>query len=213
MKISTFFTFLLLTLLSLTSCSVNRFIAPPFTDLDRILKLKSGLKEGDVSATLGIKPYDIIHSFKTGSKILIYNYRVKDRSMPLAARSARIATHSEESQRGGEEWYNTNYKELYLLFKNDTLAGVYGERMFGEGAFLEVAHLDLGGGKSMNSQNKEVQKSNDNDYLFLQNAYYERSNMKEKTILEEDQTVKKRRQILTYIAAGAAVLLLGLGGL
>ncbi len=207
MKINTSI-FLLTIAISLTSCGVNRYIAPPFTDVEKILKLKSGASISEVNSILGIKPYDVVHCFETGSKMLVFNYRVKDRSMPLAARSARQATHSEEAQRGGEDWYNANHKELFLLFKNDTLSGVYGERMFGDGSYLELIHDKLtadNGGSTLNGKTS----FQEGDYLFLQNTHLERQSLKEKATLEEDENIQKRRKILRY-AGGIAAALLGI---
>lgn len=170
------------------------------------MKLKSGIGLSDVSTTLGIKPYDIIHSFETGSKILIFNYRVKDRNMVLAYRTAQRTIHSEEAQREGEPWYNTNHKELFLLFKNDTLSGIYGERMFSEGAFLEMAHERLAF-EEIKPNSGSSNSLHDRDYLFLQNVWQERIAIKEKAILEEDENVKKRRKMLGYAGISALFIL------
>jgi len=193
----------------LSSCKVSRYIAPPFTDVDKIMKLRSGIGLSEVNTTLGIKPYDIIHSYETGSKILIFNYRVKDRNMVLASRTANRTIHSEEAQKEGETWYNTNHKEIYLLFKNDTLSGIYGERMFSEGAYLEMVHERLAF-EEIRPKTNNVDLAHDRDYLFLQNVYQERSALKEKAMLQEDEEVKKRRKILTYGAGLALLTLLSL---
>lgn len=194
-------------LCSLSSCMVNRYIAPPFTSLDKILQLKQGQSVDDVSNTLRIRPYDIVHSHENGSMILIYNYRVKDRNLPVPSRAANQMIHSEEGQREGEEWYNTAHKELFLLFKNDTLHGVYGERVFSEGSFLETFDKRLGETGMARDSNYYVSES---DALFLQNTYLHRYNDKQEATLEEDQTIKKRRQVLSYIGVGVAALLAGI---
>jgi hypothetical protein len=205
MKNTTIFIFWSCAIFTLFSCGVKRFIAPPFTDLDRILKLRSGQNVEAVNNTLGIKPHDIVHCYKTGSKILIFNYRLKDRNMVLASRSANQVVHSAEAQKDGENWYNLNYKELFLLFRDDTLSGIYGERMFSEGSYLELAHDKFAFGDTSLTVEGKMQSGN-TDYQFLYNAYQERNATKERAVLQEDETRKKRLEGLRKAVLGLLVV-------
>lgn len=198
---------LALLLCSLSSCVVNRYVAPPFTNLEMIMQLEPGQSVKEVSDKLRIPPYDIAHSHENGSMILIYNYRVKDRNMTVPARAARQMIHGEEGQRDGELWYNMAHRELFLLFKNDTLHSIYGEKVFSEGSYLEAFDKRLGGTGMARDTNYYA---SDSDALFLQNTYLRRYDSKKEGTLEEDETVKKRRQILSYVGIGAAVLVVGL---
>lgn len=190
------------TLLLLNSCAVNRYIAPPFTDLDKILKLDPGMSVTQVSDLLLIEPYDIIHSYETGNTILVYNYRVKDRNLPVPSRVAQQIIHSEDGQRDGDPWYNTNYLELYLSFSHDTLKGVYGERTFMEGTYLEMIEGNIAFSDGESSTDA---KTIDKDYLFLQNLYRERSSFKRAGQIQGDEVLSRRRKLLQnglLIAAG-----------
>lgn len=75
---------LLLTLLA-TSCIVQ---APKYTSINQVLTLKLGMTKEEVSATLGIPPYDF-KSLSDSGQVLIYKYRVTDRrTVPLFKKPA-----------------------------------------------------------------------------------------------------------------------------
>jgi outer membrane protein assembly factor BamE (lipoprotein component of BamABCDE complex) len=66
---------ILLIVCSLTSCIVQ---APKYSNVEDVLILKVGMTKEDVSATLGIPPYDI-KSYTDSTSELIYKYRTTDR--------------------------------------------------------------------------------------------------------------------------------------
>lgn len=176
----------------LTSCAISKYVAPPFTDLDKILQIQHGQTAREVSETLKIRPYDVVYSHDKGRMILIYNYRVKDRRMILPTKTAGQVIHSEDAQRKGDLWYNTNYRELYVLFQDDKVRGIYGEDVLAIGAQVETMDKRLNGGTN-------------EDLAFASSVYQERYNRKSAE-LSEDEAAKKRRNIL--LGGGGLTLLL-----
>lgn len=206
MKPSTTTFFLLGVTLLFSSCAVKNYIAPPFTDVNKILRLKPGQTSSEVSDILRIDPYDIVHSYETGSMILVYNYRVKDRKMQIPSRAVQQTVPSEGAQREGDIHYNTMYRELYLLFANDTLKSVFGERTFSEGSYIEMVDNHL---VASSENNNSTNVNAENDYLFMRNLIQERTSFRKAARIEEDEALKRRRGILKNIFFGV----LGVTGL
>lgn len=66
---------------SLCSCIVQ---APKYTKIEQVLMLKPGMTRDEVTAALGIPPYDMRSMNEKGETVLIYKYRVTDRkTIPL----------------------------------------------------------------------------------------------------------------------------------
>lgn len=74
MRIIKFFLAFLL-LINFASCVVER---PPYTKIEQVLTLHTGMSKEEVSTVLGIPPYDLKLSTDTQT-ILIYKYRVTNR--------------------------------------------------------------------------------------------------------------------------------------
>lgn len=67
--------------LVMSSCIVT---APRYTRVEQVLRLHQGMTEDEVKATLCVAPYDLKSLKDSGTKILIYKYRVTDRrTVPL----------------------------------------------------------------------------------------------------------------------------------
>lgn len=186
----------------MTSCSLSKYVAPPFTDLEKILALKPGISEKEASDILKIKPYDIVYSHELGKKILIYNYRVKDRNMRLQTRAAERIIHSEDAQRQGEVWYNKQYRELFVLFENEKLKSIYGEEALSIALNLDLMENQLKkeSGESVN----KTSSANDLDLRFVTAAYQNRNGKKYQELNEDNAA--KNRQKLFLLGGGAAVL-------
>jgi len=110
----------------LTSCAVQqnqKWIAPPYTSVDKIIKVKEGMSIEEVNNVLGINPYDIYILQDKGASILIYNYRIKDREMEVPSNYNQRTKfiHSEEAQTSGEIRYKTDGNILYAFFKDGKL--------------------------------------------------------------------------------------------
>ena len=117
--------FLVLVLFGTMAC--NRYIAPPFTDVDKISRVKTGMKLKQVVDILEIPPYDVYHLQETGSSMYSFNYRLKDRLMSINTinqdeRNRQIT--NEDSQTKGIIKYNKEYKTLYVLMKENTVVSM-----------------------------------------------------------------------------------------
>lgn len=110
MKLILFISMVLFT----ASCS-NTWIAPPFTDSEKIIGLKSSMTIDKVSDQLGIPPFDVYHIKDDGSTVVVYNYRLKNRKVAIVSENKM---HNEESQTAGKLWYSKESSLLYVLFKD-----------------------------------------------------------------------------------------------
>ena len=103
----------------------SRWIAPPYTNVDQLSNLQTGMTLNQVNSELGIVPYDIY--FKGGNDfIVVYNYRVKDRIMNVSG-DFENTTHSSMSQSSGREWYGDKYF-CYVYFQNRLVTSVITDR-------------------------------------------------------------------------------------
>lgn len=112
---------MVLGLTTIFSCS--RYIAPPFTDVSKVTQIKAGMKVKQVSDVLGIDAYDVFYMQETGSQVLSYNYRLKNRIMYVYNSvnhiEIRRQTSDENSQKAGEVFYDKKYRTLYAMFSKD----------------------------------------------------------------------------------------------
>ena len=110
-----------------STMACNRYIAPPFTDVDKISRVKTGMKLKQVIDILEISPYDVYHLQETGSAMYSFNYRLKERVIPITTinqdERARLITN-EDSQTKGTIRYNKKYKVLYILMKDNAVASM-----------------------------------------------------------------------------------------
>jgi outer membrane protein assembly factor BamE (lipoprotein component of BamABCDE complex) len=123
-------------LIMIASC--NRYVAPVFTDVDRISQLRNGMKLKQVVDILGIDPYNIYHMQENGSMLVTFNYRLKMRKMVVPTFNVdefSRQTTNDDSQTSGEVFYSKDYKILYALIKDGdmvsftTTEGVNGSEM------------------------------------------------------------------------------------
>ena len=184
--------------LALSSCSISRYTAPPFTNVEKILRLKPGMTTEEVSGILRIPPYDMVHLYESGSMVLSYNYRVKDRNMVVPTRSKQVI-HSEDAQREGEDWYNTNYHSVFLHFQDDALKSIFSETLISKGAHIEILDKRL-----INPDSSFIVDKN--YYLLLENGY-ENYSYTQDTQLKEDEQIKRRRDTLKNVGIGVLVIL------
>lgn len=104
---------ILLTSLILGSCAT--LIEPPYTSVDKMLKLEKGMNSANVEKILGVKPYNILHN-NDSTSIFEYHYRLKERDVSVNLNNSVDYMHVEESQIGGKERY-TKPSVFYLLYK------------------------------------------------------------------------------------------------
>lgn len=193
--------------LTQSACVVNRYVAPPFTDVEKILNLKTGLTEAEVSAILLVPPHDVAHSIGDSSKVLIYNYRLKDRALTVSARNQKFMIHSKDAQREGEPWYDDEYREVFLLFKKDQLVGTFGERFFAEGEYLELISQRISAQAGSAANPTLVSRE---DLLFVEHVAHSRP--RRKTSVEEDEANKIRRLFFAAIGTALASLIVTIAG-
>jgi hypothetical protein len=113
-----FIMILLLSTSILIGCaSRTGWIAPPYTNVDKILDVQPGMTISDVNLTLGIDPYDVYYIYADGSFILVYNYRLRERMMDNATID-RETTRSERAQTMGEPIYRDYSSRVYVIFKD-----------------------------------------------------------------------------------------------
>lgn len=111
--------FIIIALLIITGCS--RWIAPPYTNVDKLSTVKIGMNLQQVNNQLGIEPYDVY--FRGDNDfIVIYNYRVKDRIMKVSG-DYNNTIHSDISQTNGGDWYGEKYF-CYVYFKDKKVKSI-----------------------------------------------------------------------------------------
>jgi hypothetical protein len=104
--------------------SCNKWVAPPFTNVSELAKVRKGMTMTKVNEVLGIQPYDIYTVQDDGGTVLVYNYRVKERRMNIGARwNFNQRTKTERGQKEGIDWYG-EASRVYILFEDDKVASL-----------------------------------------------------------------------------------------
>jgi hypothetical protein len=137
MKQRFLFLFLFLPLI-FGSCS--RWIAPPYTSVDKMLRLEKGMNPNQVNETLGIKPYNILHR-NDSTAVLEFHYRLKDRDLNNITNYADFI-HQEKSQVGGKNWF-TKPSKFYLLYEGNTLSTLITENGLENSDYLLLKNNNL----------------------------------------------------------------------
>ncbi|MDD4150835.1 MAG: hypothetical protein PHE33_12490 [Bacteroidales bacterium] len=111
--------FIFIAIILLTGC--NRWIAPTYTNVEKLSNVKTGMTVQQVNEQLGIEPYDVY--FKGNDDyVIMYNYRVKDRSMKFY-NDYNNAIYNESSQNAGKDWYGQEYF-CYIYFKDQKVKSI-----------------------------------------------------------------------------------------
>ncbi len=116
--------------MSVVSCSVssNVYKTAPFTDVDKLMMLKSGMEVEQVKNTLGIDPYDVYHVTEDNSLLLTFCYRLKERRYKVKTFNQdeiERKTTNEESQTNGDLRYDKKHpKVAYILFTNGKMVSM-----------------------------------------------------------------------------------------
>ena len=90
--------------------------------MEKIVQIRAGMSSSQVSATLGIDPYNILHLNDEGGIILTYNYRLKNRVMNINSTNRDVferQTRNEDSQTAGSTWYDKQYQTVFVLFSDN----------------------------------------------------------------------------------------------
>lgn len=128
----------------ISSCS--RYIAPQFTSIEKILLVKPDMSVNQVSATLGIEPYNILHLNEDGDIILIYNYRLKNRIMKVSTTNRdefNRKTRNEDSQTAGNIWYDKEPKQLYVLFDDNKVQSFISDAGKSDSEYLLITNNNI----------------------------------------------------------------------
>ena len=109
------FPILIASALLITSCA--KMVAPPYSTVEKIVKVNNGMTSSEVSSTLGIPPFDVYHMAGDGSTIHVYWYKVKERKNKGCSLLMRDFYSKEENLTVGNAHY-TKEQRVYVLFQN-----------------------------------------------------------------------------------------------
>jgi hypothetical protein len=110
---------LLLNISLLIGCaSRTGWIAPPYTNVEKILNIRPGMTLSEVNMTLGIDPFDVYYIYSDGSFLLVYNYRLKYRMIDESIIN-KETIRNEQAQTVGEPIYPDYSSRLYVKFKDN----------------------------------------------------------------------------------------------
>ncbi len=129
-----------------SSCGIHsKWVAPPYTNVEKIMTLKPGMTVEEVTGTLGIPAYNVYNIQEDGSMILLYNYRIKNRKMevPVDPAEQNDVIHSESGQDGGQTFYQTESNYLYVYFKEKKLKSVITEAGLVNSEFIMLVNNNL----------------------------------------------------------------------
>jgi len=115
--------FLIGTLL-FSSCA--KLVAPPYSTVEKIVRINPGMTAAEVSSTLGIPPFDLYHMAGDGSTVHLYFYKVKERKNKGCSLLMKDYYSKEENLTVGNSYYTTE-KKLYVLFQNGKVASLVTE--------------------------------------------------------------------------------------
>ena len=103
-----------------SSCATR--IAPPYSTVEKIVKVTPGMSASDVSSTLGIPPYDLYHMSGDGSTVLVYYYKLKQRKNTGCGLFEKWGLadpfYSKEENLSVGSSYYTKESKLYILMTN-----------------------------------------------------------------------------------------------
>jgi hypothetical protein len=132
---------LIISLIAIVYSSCTYFIAPPYTNVSELIKVRKGMTMNKVNEVLGINPYDIYTVQDDGGTILVYNYRIKERKMAVNGNFAKI-TKSERGQKEGIEFYGEPSR-VYILFEEDKVAAMITDHGREDAELLMITNNNL----------------------------------------------------------------------
>ncbi len=110
-----------------SSSSTSKWVAPKYTNVEKIVKLEPGMTVKAVEQTLGVPPYDVYTIQEKEVSVFLYYYRIKDRTLELSGNATQqnvIMRGNEKSQTNGEVWYSNTHKSLYIYYKNGEMVSL-----------------------------------------------------------------------------------------
>lgn len=122
-------------LILLSGCSQNKFwVAPKFTDVNKIGTLKKGMTKSEVAQSLGVDAFDAFYN-DAGNEMFVYNYRLEERRVPVSNSGRYVnmdtapldrTVNSESAQNAGTVYY-TDWRKLYITYQDDKLVNIITE--------------------------------------------------------------------------------------
>lgn len=96
-----------------SSCA--KMVAPPYSTVEKIVRITPGMTASQVTTALGIPPFDIYHMSAAGSTVHIYNYKLKERKNKGCSLFMMDFYAQEQNLTVGQTFY-TKEQLLYVLF-------------------------------------------------------------------------------------------------
>jgi len=132
---------MLAVLISLMFASCTSFIAPAYTSVDELIKVRKGMSMEKVNGVLGIEPFDIYSIQDDGGTVLVYNYRLKDRRVKVSGNVLEFAK-TEAAQKSGQAWYGEPSR-AYILFEDDKMTGLITDNGRADAEVLMIVNNNL----------------------------------------------------------------------
>lgn len=107
-----------------TACT--KLVAPPYSTVDKIVRINPGMTASEVSSTLSIPPFDVYHMAGDGSTVHLYFYKVKERKNKGCSLFMKDFYSKEENLTVGSSYY-TKEKKLYVLYQNGKVSSLVTE--------------------------------------------------------------------------------------
>lgn len=114
------------------------WVAPHYTNVDRMLELKEGMNTEEVNKILGITPYNLLHK-NDSSLIYEYHYRLKKKNLK---KKPSKPIHIDNYQKNGRVLYY-NPSKFYLLFKEGRFKTLITESGLKESEYLLIKKNNL----------------------------------------------------------------------
>ncbi|HAW51548.1 MAG TPA: hypothetical protein DCX54_04345 [Flavobacteriales bacterium] len=213
---------LFITTILVVFASCNKWVAPPFTNVSELSKVRKGMTMTKVNEVLGIQPYDIYTVQDDGGTVLVYNYRVKERRMNIGARwNYNQRTKTERGQKEGIDWYG-EASRVYILFEDDKVASLITDHGREDAEILMVTSnnlqliskddlvslkysgrevLVMGDDGTVTAVNLPDGQNNSKSVLFTLSKENKKGVFKSK--IEEDE---KKKGIIKYAVLGVAAI-------
>jgi hypothetical protein len=118
---------LIIALVLLNTACMKR-LAPPYSTVEKIVRINPGMSSSDVAAVLGIPPYDVYHMAGDGSSVQTYWYKLKERKNTGCGTLEKMGLadpfySKEENLAVGASYYTTSHK-LYVLYQNGKVSSL-----------------------------------------------------------------------------------------
>jgi hypothetical protein len=114
--------------LLLVNTACMKRLAPPYSTVEKIVRINPGMTASDVSSVLGIPPYDVYHMAGDGSSVHTYWYKLKERKNTGCGTLEKMGLadpfySKEENLAVGASYYTTEHK-VYILYQNGKVSSL-----------------------------------------------------------------------------------------